>query len=84
VGKMAIFQTISARELIFVPTTPFSYQLSSILELPDTSENWLTQILAPGGPKLVRNGAKWVKWLFSKPLVLGSSFLFILPHFQPG
>ena len=60
-GKMAIFHTISARELIFVATTPFSYQLSSILELPDTSENWLLLILAPGGPKLVQNGAKMGK-----------------------
>jgi hypothetical protein len=60
-GIIGIFQTFAARKLIFVPTTLFSYQRSSILELPDTSEDWLTQILAPGSPKLVRNGAKMGK-----------------------
>jgi hypothetical protein len=42
----------------FVPTNPFSNQLSSFITFSDTSNNWLPHILGTGVPKWLQ---KWSK-----------------------
>ena len=71
-----IIETKWVRMLIFVPTTPFSYQRSSFITFSDTSNNRIPTILAPWVPKWLQ---KWFKMgemtILSKLDELGCWFL---------
>ena len=78
-----IIQTKWVRMVIFVPTTPFSYQGSLFITFSDTSNNRIPTILAPRVPKWLQ---KWSKMgemaILSKLDELGCWFWFLLPHFH--